>query len=97
MEVVFVMLFALLIFVGFLALMTSEPASSAQKAEEVKRNIEREKEQGMAAIDAATAAYKREVYEVVVQANRRAIEEQAAQARWQAQQTVMNATREKQT
>ena len=96
MEIVFLMLLALLVFVGFLALTASEPASSTQKAEEVKRNIEREKEQGMAAIDAATAAHKREVFEVVMQVNRRAIEEQAAQARRQAQQTVMNATREKQ-
>lgn len=94
MEVVFIILFAFLVFIGLLALLASEPVSSTQKAAEVKRNIEREKEQGMAAIDAATAAHKRQVFEVVMQANRQAVEEQASQARQQARQTVMNATKE---
>ena len=94
MEAIMIILCALLVFVGLLALLTSEPASSTQKAAEVKHNIEREKEQGMAAIDAATAAHKRQVFEVVRQANRQAVEEQASQARRQAQQTVMNATKE---
>ena len=48
----------------------------------------------MAAIDAATAAHKRQVFEVVMQANRQAVEEQASQTRQQARQTVMNATKE---
>jgi len=94
MEVIFIILFAFLVFIGLLALLASEPASSTQKAAEVKRNIEREKEQGMAAIDAATAAHKRQVFEVVKQANRQAVEAQAAQAGQQARQTVMNATKE---
>lgn len=98
MEVIFIILFAflviILVFIGLLALLASEPASSTQKAAEVKHNIEREKEQGMAAIDAATAAHKRQVFEVVRQANRQAVEAQAAQASQQARQTVMNATKE---
>lgn len=90
MEAVLFLFLVVLAFVGLLALVASEPASPAQKAAEIKRNIEHEKEAGIAAIDAATAAHKQQVFEVVRQANRQAVEEQAAQARRQAQQTMMN-------
>jgi predicted PurR-regulated permease PerM len=90
MEAVIILLFLFLGFVAFLILLASESSSSAQQMTEVKHNIEREKEAGIAAIDAATAAHKQQVFEVVRQANRQAVEAQAAQARRQAQQTVMN-------
>lgn len=86
-----------LIIIGAIAgalLLAVEPPSPQQRATHVRREIELEKELGMAEIDAATESYKRQVFDLVAQANRRMVEEQAEQARQSAQQIVAQAAKE---
>ena len=80
---------------GFLFLLAVEPPTPQQRADETKRQIKREKEMGIAEIDAATEAYKRQALDLLAQANRQMFEEQAKEARRRAQEVVAQAAKEK--
>lgn len=92
MEILIIFIFVALSVIA-LAL-ACEPPSPQQRTDEIKRKNAQEKGSVMAEIDAATEAHKRQVFELVHQANKQMVEEQAAHARQYAQQMVEQAGKE---
>lgn len=73
---------------AILILIVSEPPSPQQRATEIVRNIELEKDQVVAEIHAKSAACHEQMFELLASANRRLVEEQAEEARRQARQVI---------
>jgi hypothetical protein len=79
----------------FFLLLVLEPPSPQQRANETKRQMKREKELGVAEVDAATEAYRKQVCELLAQASRQMVQEEAKEARRHAQEVVAQAEKEK--
>lgn len=84
----FIVVLFVLALLAILILILSEPPSPQQRATDIVRNIELEKEQVIAELHAKSAAYHHQMFELLANANRRMVEEQAEEARRQARQVI---------
>ncbi len=90
----FIVVLFVLALLAILILIVSEPPSPQQRATEIVRNIELEKDQVVAEIHAQSAACREQMFELLANANRRMVEEQVEQARRHARQIIEQARQE---
>ena len=79
---------------GFLVLLAIEPPPAKQRAREVKDKIHCEKEVAKAEIDAIAERHRRQVFDLIMQANRAAVEERAEKAQQHAWTVIAQAEKE---
>ena len=90
----FIVVLFVLALLAILILIVAEPPSPQQRATEIVRNIELEKEQVVAEIYAKSVACHEQMFELLANANRRMVEEQVEQARRHARQIIEQARQE---
>lgn len=79
---------------AFLFLLIIEPPTTQQRTNEVKRKIEREKERGIAEIDAITEAHDQQVFDLLSRASQKIVEQQEQEARQRVEEVMAQAAKE---